>query len=148
MAFGCITSAPHAPRPPAFATAMESDGGQAPAIGARRIGTRSPNRSQKARARRRVGCVLVMLITDRREVAEHHHSPDFGSEHALGASPPFPKLLPAAQLLRMLRPEKSRTDRKERKGGLAGISQCVTPTLPSMASRAGALASLRAGCAH
>src|SRR5438309_10436752 len=101
MAFGCIKSAPHAPRPPALATAMESDGGQAPAIGARRIGTRSPNRSQKARARRRSGCVLVMLITDRsyREVAEHHHSPDFGSEHALGASLPFPKLLPAAQLL-------------------------------------------------
>src|SRR5204862_8132858 len=63
MAFGCITSAPHAPRPPAFATAMEGDGGQAPAIGAKKIGTRSSNRSQKARARRRMGCVLVMLIT-------------------------------------------------------------------------------------
>src|SRR5438270_9304622 len=73
-----------------------------------------------------------MLITDRREVAEHHHSPDFGSEHALGASLPFPKLLSAAQLLQMLRPEKSRTDRKERKGGLAVPFEGTTPFSPSM----------------
>src|SRR5437588_12313401 len=98
MAFGCITSAPHAPRPPAFATAMESDGGQAPAIGAWRSGTRSPNRSQKARARRRVGCVLVMLITDskQREVAEHHQSHDFGSVQAIRYSLPCSKLVSSA----------------------------------------------------
>src|ERR1700730_15319163 len=40
MALGCIKSAPQAPSPPAFATAIDSVGGQAPAIGARRIGAR------------------------------------------------------------------------------------------------------------
>ena len=34
-----IKSAPHAPSPPAFATATASDAGQAPAIGAIRTGT-------------------------------------------------------------------------------------------------------------
>ncbi len=38
---------------PAFATAIESDGGQAPAMGASGIGTRSPNPSQNAWTRRR-----------------------------------------------------------------------------------------------
>jgi hypothetical protein len=37
--------------PPAWATAIESDGGQAPAIGASRIGTFSPKRSQNAAVR-------------------------------------------------------------------------------------------------
>src|SRR5438874_2567851 len=41
------------PNPPARITAIEDDGGQAPAIGARRIGTRIPNRSQKPAARLR-----------------------------------------------------------------------------------------------
>ena len=34
--------------PPALATAIDSDAGHAPAIGANRIGTRSSNRRQKA----------------------------------------------------------------------------------------------------
>ena len=42
MASGRIRSAPQAPRPPARATAMESEAGQAPAIGASRMGTRRP----------------------------------------------------------------------------------------------------------
>src|SRR4030081_51094 len=46
-----IRSAPQAPRPPALATAMDSAGALAPAIGAKRIGTRKPNRSQNALVR-------------------------------------------------------------------------------------------------
>jgi hypothetical protein len=40
--FRRIRSAAQAPNPPARITAIEDDGGQAPAIGARRIGTRIP----------------------------------------------------------------------------------------------------------
>src|SRR3982750_3309484 len=43
---GCISSAPHAPRPPAFTTAIEREEGHAPAIGASRMGTWRPNRLQ------------------------------------------------------------------------------------------------------
>jgi hypothetical protein len=35
---GVIRSAPQAPSPPAFMTAMESDGADTPAMGARRMG--------------------------------------------------------------------------------------------------------------
>ena len=42
IASGRISSAPQAPSPPALATAMDSDGGQAPAMGASRIGARRP----------------------------------------------------------------------------------------------------------
>ena len=48
---GDISSAPQARLPPAFATAMESDGGHAPAIAANRMGTRSAYRLQKTEAR-------------------------------------------------------------------------------------------------
>jgi hypothetical protein len=48
---GCIGSAPQEPRPPAFATAIESEGAEALAIGASKIGTRKPNRLQNASAR-------------------------------------------------------------------------------------------------
>src|SRR3954467_7922955 len=48
---GVCSSSPAAPMPPAWATAIESDGGQAPAIGASRIGTFSPKRSQNAAVR-------------------------------------------------------------------------------------------------
>src|SRR5215475_3167057 len=48
---GCISSTPHDPSPPAFATAIERDGPLAPAMGASRIGTRRPKRAQKASAR-------------------------------------------------------------------------------------------------
>jgi hypothetical protein len=45
---GYISSTPQAPNPPALATAIDSDAGHAPAIGANRIGTRSSNRRQNA----------------------------------------------------------------------------------------------------
>src|SRR5215467_10270001 len=44
---GLINKAPHAPSPPALATAIESEGGHAPAMGASKIGTRKPKRLQK-----------------------------------------------------------------------------------------------------
>ena len=46
IASGCISRPPQAPRPPALATAMESEGGQAPAIGASRMGMRSRRRAE------------------------------------------------------------------------------------------------------
>src|SRR3984893_4004431 len=49
-----IRSAPQAPRPPALATAMDRAGALAPAMGAKRIGTRRPNRSQNALVRLRM----------------------------------------------------------------------------------------------
>ncbi len=42
IAPGCISKAPQAPSPPARITATDKAGGQAPAIGARRSGRRSP----------------------------------------------------------------------------------------------------------
>src|SRR3954451_1471665 len=51
MSAGAISSAPHAPRPPAFTTAIDSFGAATPAIGASRIGIRIPNRSQNWRVR-------------------------------------------------------------------------------------------------
>src|ERR1041385_7964725 len=48
ISLGSKSKAPHPPMPPAFATAMESDGGQAPAIGANKIGISRPNRSQNS----------------------------------------------------------------------------------------------------
>jgi hypothetical protein len=53
MASGAICSAPQPPMPPAFATAAARAGGQAPAIGACRIGTRRPYRAQNSAARPR-----------------------------------------------------------------------------------------------
>src|SRR5207342_508597 len=49
-----IKSAPQAPKPPAFATATDRAGALAPAMGARRIGTRRPNRSQNSVVRLRI----------------------------------------------------------------------------------------------
>ena len=48
---GFISSAPQAPSPPAFATAIDSEGALAPAMGASKIGVRKPNLSQNACAR-------------------------------------------------------------------------------------------------
>src|SRR3954469_7586178 len=61
MASGFINSAPHAPSPPALATATDSAGGQAPAMGARRMGSRMPRLSANAWARARglKECVLI-----------------------------------------------------------------------------------------
>jgi hypothetical protein len=42
IASGLINSAPQLPRPPALATAIESEGGHAPAIGASRMGICRP----------------------------------------------------------------------------------------------------------
>jgi len=50
---GDVVSAPSPPMPPAFATALASLAGQAPAIGACNIGTRKPNRRQNQSARSR-----------------------------------------------------------------------------------------------
>src|SRR5258705_9990028 len=61
MAAGDSISAPHAPRPPAFATAAESEGGQDPAIGASRIGRRRPKREQKACTRSRYPVIAYLL---------------------------------------------------------------------------------------
>jgi hypothetical protein len=55
IASGCINSAPHPPKPPALAIATASDAGQAPAIGAIKIGTRRLNASQNALARATAG---------------------------------------------------------------------------------------------
>ena len=51
ISFGCISNAPQAPRLPAFIIAIDKDGGQAPAIGASKIGSFKPKRLQKASAR-------------------------------------------------------------------------------------------------
>src|SRR5579864_4572822 len=49
-----IKSAPQAPRPPAFATAIDRAGALAPAMGAKSIGTRRPNLSQNSVVRLRM----------------------------------------------------------------------------------------------
>ena len=51
IASASISSAPQAPMPPASATAAASAGGQAPAMGAIRIGTRRPYTWAKSSAR-------------------------------------------------------------------------------------------------
>ncbi len=56
---------PMAPIPPALATATASSGGQAPAIGASRIGNCRPNRSQKAWARARGAVAMSFSILSR-----------------------------------------------------------------------------------
>src|SRR2546421_3635944 len=54
---GCINSAPHDPSPPAFATAIESEGELTPAMGASRMGTWRPKRLQNASVRSKVGLI-------------------------------------------------------------------------------------------
>src|SRR3954471_24285790 len=56
---GCINNAPHAPRPPALATAIDSEDGHAPAIGASRMGTLRPNRLQKESMRSRALFIVM-----------------------------------------------------------------------------------------
>jgi hypothetical protein len=51
MPAGSVISAPIAPIPPAFATAMESPGGHEPAMGASRIGQLNPYLAQNGSAR-------------------------------------------------------------------------------------------------
>ena len=55
IAAGFINSAPQLPSPPALATAIESEGGHAPAIGASRIGICRPWARAKFSARTRAG---------------------------------------------------------------------------------------------
>src|SRR3954466_7933880 len=62
MSSGRISSAPQAPKPPAFATAMDNDGALAPAIGARRIGTWMPKRRQNSAVR----SSALILVPQRR----------------------------------------------------------------------------------
>src|SRR6516164_8395867 len=59
IASGCMSSAPQPPRPPALAIAIASEAGQAPAIGAIRIGTRRLYASQNASARTRASCLVI-----------------------------------------------------------------------------------------
>src|SRR3954449_12233343 len=61
---GCINNTPQAPSPPALQTATESDGAEAPAIGASRIGARSPNLSQKSPARPNMLLIADILSVD------------------------------------------------------------------------------------
>src|SRR5688572_13508478 len=60
ISFGGISSTPQPPNPPAFATAIESDGALAPAIGARRMGTRRPKREQKLSTRSSVALIVAL----------------------------------------------------------------------------------------
>src|ERR1700676_2863550 len=53
MPSGAVSNAPSPPIPPALPTAAASPTGQAPAIGAIRIGTRRPKRRQNVAARSR-----------------------------------------------------------------------------------------------
>lgn len=62
IASGFMSRAPQPPSPPASATAAARDAGQAPAIGAIRIGRRRANASQNARARTRGASELVSAI--------------------------------------------------------------------------------------
>src|ERR1044071_728862 len=55
IASGCISSAPQPPKPPALATAIASEAGQAPAIGAIKMGIRILKVSQNALARATAG---------------------------------------------------------------------------------------------
>ena len=59
MPTGVVFSAPSAPIPPALATAPASAAGVDPAMGASRIGSRNPKRSQKPAARP-LAVILVM----------------------------------------------------------------------------------------
>src|SRR5258708_2664419 len=52
---GCIKSAPHAPKPPALATAIDKEGELAPAMGPSKIGTWSAKRRQKVSVRSKQG---------------------------------------------------------------------------------------------
>src|SRR5919198_2229305 len=56
-----MSNAPQAPIAPARITAIDSEGGHAPAIGARRIGIFKPNRSQNAAARPRGSSIISEL---------------------------------------------------------------------------------------
>jgi hypothetical protein len=69
IASGFISNAPQPPRPPALATAIASEAGQAPAIGAMRIGRRIWRASQKARARASGANDLVTQCGLRAELA-------------------------------------------------------------------------------
>src|SRR3954452_3101612 len=62
IAVGDISSAPAAPMPPALATAIASEAGLAPAIGASRIGTRSPKRLQNSAARNNGEVIGLMAL--------------------------------------------------------------------------------------
>ena len=76
---GDIKSAPQAPSPPALATAIDSAGALAPAIGANRMGTRSPNRLQNSSVRSRMFMVCLASIATTGLRAQDHDLPSFKS---------------------------------------------------------------------
>ena len=99
---GVIRRTPQAPRPPALATAMERAGALAPAMGARRMGTRRPNRSQNALVRSRMliadpssSCGYRVLKADDPGCADDEHG-GYG-QRVLSATRRFlPKRLPSS----------------------------------------------------
>jgi len=62
---GVMRSAPQPPKPPACATAIAREGGQAPAIGAIKIGTRRFNVSQNAHARLMAEWLVMLSVPDK-----------------------------------------------------------------------------------
>jgi hypothetical protein len=73
ISFGCINTAPQAPRLPAFISAIDKDGGQAPAIGASSIGSFKPKRLQNNSARVRSRDILLSLRLAFRSKNEQVH---------------------------------------------------------------------------
>jgi hypothetical protein len=61
ISFGCINTAPQAPRLPTFIIAIDKIGGQAPAMGASRIGSFKPKRLQNDSARARSRDIFLSL---------------------------------------------------------------------------------------
>src|SRR6202167_1242886 len=106
MASGCISNAPQPPRPPALATAMASEDGDAPAIGAIKIGARRLYDSQKTVARATASYagmeIILIELANRRDASfqrGHAHRPFF-TKHA-AATPsarkwPRPRPRPAS----------------------------------------------------
>ena len=70
MPSGGVVSAPKPPMPPALATAAASAAGQAPAIGAIKIGTRNAYRRQNTSARSRALMLEAIIAASPKEWAE------------------------------------------------------------------------------
>jgi hypothetical protein len=91
--------------PPAFATAAASPAGQAPAIGAIRIGTRNPKRRQNAAARARgLAFLLASFVSDMVVVSlalgatvEDLVGADYFEKWFLRSEPPFPPISGASR---------------------------------------------------
>lgn len=77
------SSAPHAPIPPALATAIDKEGGQAPAIGARRMGIRSLNSVQNESVRRRTEKVFAAISPVFNDAANDQSGKSLGASRRL-----------------------------------------------------------------